>query len=118
MKRRTTSISTLRENQLSERRDDLPRGDVVDALQAMKTIDELLAPLGSNVDAACFRISGTRKTMSREEAERWLKESTAEGFSRVRFILHSLAGDRLEVELSASTPTGPATEFGPGIGRE
>lgn len=72
-----------------------------------------LQSLGSRKDDVRFRLSGSNEMMSRADAGNWVRESAAEGFSKVRFIVHHSSGGDAVVELSASTPGGPETEFHP-----
>lgn len=86
-----------------DNRDDIPIGDVVDASIAFGKIDELLRQIPVTSRDTSFQLSGAKSTMSRTETEKWVEESNAEGFSRIRFILHRAPGGKVLVELSAAT---------------
>lgn len=92
--------------------DDVPIGDVVDAEHAVQSIDEALQQLRIQSTDVRFKISGTDSAMRRLEAEEWIRESSAEGFSKIRYIIHRIGASAL-VELAASTRGGPETEFHP-----
>ncbi|MDB4913957.1 MAG: hypothetical protein JWM95_1601 [Gemmatimonadetes bacterium] len=92
--------------------EDVPIGDVVDAKHATRSIDETLEQLRIHSSNVRFKVSGSENEIGRVEAEEWIRESDADGFSRIRFIVHRLESSAL-VELAASTRGGPETKFQP-----